>query len=102
MAPPSPALGMPRGQAGGLIEDIAFERAIEGTEQEVLDREGNVIATRLVHDNRLLKYLLSHLKPERYGTGHAPAAAVPGEAAPPMAPCRISSGSSAGPGPTPS
>jgi hypothetical protein len=56
-----------RHHAGGLIEDIAFERAIEGTEQEVLDREGNVIATRLVHDNRLLKYLLSHLKPERYG-----------------------------------
>jgi hypothetical protein len=58
-----------RHHAGGLIEDIAFERAIEGTEQEVLDGYGNVIATRLVHDNRLLKYLLSHLKPERYG-GH--------------------------------
>jgi len=73
-----------RHHAGGLIEDIAFERAIEGTEQEVLDREGRVIATRLVHDNRLLKYMLSHLKPERYGTDHAPAAAAaaPAEAAP--------------------
>lgn len=58
-----------RQHAAGLIEDIAFERAIEGTEQEVLDRNGNVVATRLVHDNRLLKYLLSHLKPERYGRG---------------------------------
>lgn len=58
-----------RQHAAGLIEDIAFERAIEGTEQEVLDRDGNVVATRLVHDNRLLKYLLSHLKPERYGRG---------------------------------
>ncbi|MBB5687512.1 hypothetical protein [Sphingobium boeckii] len=56
-----------RHHAGGLIEDIAFERAIEGTEIEVLDRFGNVMATRLVHDNRLLKYLLSHLRPERYG-----------------------------------
>jgi hypothetical protein len=72
-----------RHHAGGLIEDIAFERAIEGTEQEVLDREGNVIATRLVHDNRLLKYLLSHLKPDRYGAGPASAAGHQPEAAPP-------------------
>ena len=61
-----------RHHAGGLIEDIAFERAIEGTEQEVLDASGEVIATRLVHDNRLLKYLLSHLKPERYGGDRSP------------------------------
>ncbi len=70
-----------RGHAGGLIEDILFERAIEGTEQEVLNREGDVIATRLVHDNGLLKWLLSHLKPERYGGARppvqAPAAAEP-------------------------
>lgn len=68
-----------RQQAAGLIEDIAFERAIEGTEQEVLDRDGNVVATRLVHDNRLLKYLLSHLKPERYGRDRtaAPPASAP-------------------------
>lgn len=71
-----------RHHAGGLIEDIAFERAIEGTEQEVLDRDGNVIATRLVHDNRLLKYLLSHLKPERYGHDRAPGAGARGTAAP--------------------
>lgn len=63
-----------RQHAGGLIEDIAFERAIEGTEQEVIDRYGDVIATRLVHDNRLLKYLLSHLKPERYGGARSPGA----------------------------
>lgn len=56
-----------RHHAAGLIEDIAWERAIEGTEQEVLDRNGQVAGTRLVHDNRLLQYLLSHLKPERYG-----------------------------------
>jgi hypothetical protein len=58
-----------RHHAGGLIEDIAFERAIEGVEQDIHDRQGQVIATRIVHDNRLLKYLLSHLKPERYGGG---------------------------------
>ena len=27
-----------------------------------------MIGAKLVHDNRLLKYLLSHLKPERYGS----------------------------------
>lgn len=56
-----------RQQAGALIEDIAFERALEGVEQDVHDRDGNVVGTKLVIDNRLLKYLLSHLKPERYG-----------------------------------
>lgn len=71
-----------RHHAGGLIEDIAFERAIEGTEQEVLDANGDVVAVRLVHDNRLLKYLLSHLRPERYGSAWAQRAAP----APPVAP----------------
>ena len=74
------AWDMARHHAGGLIEDIVFERAIEGTEQEVLDREGNVIATRLVHDNRLLKWLLSRLKPETYGSAR-PSATGPQEAA---------------------
>lgn len=56
-----------RHHAGGLIEDIAFERAIEGVEQDVYNGCGEVVAARLVYDNRLLRYLLSHLKPERYG-----------------------------------
>ena len=56
-----------RHHAGGLIEDIAFERAIEGVEHEVYNDAGEVIGARLVHDNRLLRYLLSHLKPDRYG-----------------------------------
>ncbi len=60
-----------RHHAGGLIEDIAFERAIEGVEQDVYDGNGEVVAARLVHDNRLLKYLLSHLKPDRYGARSA-------------------------------
>lgn len=68
-----------RHHAGALIEDIAFERAIEGVEHEVYNDAGEVTATRLVYDNRLLKYLLSHLKPERYGgvraSGDSPSAA---------------------------
>lgn len=57
-----------RCHAAGLIEDIAFERAIQGVEQEVYNDAGEVVSARLVHDNRLLKWLLSHLNPERYRT----------------------------------
>ncbi|HEX8556356.1 MAG TPA: hypothetical protein VF695_16765 [Sphingomonas sp.] len=69
-----------RRHAGGLIEDIAFERAIQGVEHEVYNDRGEVVGARLVHDNRLLKYLLSHLKPETYGnraTADPPAPAAP-------------------------
>ncbi|MEO5493129.1 MAG: hypothetical protein ABIR08_03785 [Sphingomonas sp.] len=71
-----------RHHAGGLIEDIAFDRAIEGVEQEVYNGEGEVTATRLVYDSRLLKYLLSHLKPERYGDAHTGGAVVDATPAP--------------------
>ena len=66
-----------RHHAGGLIEDIAFERAIEGVEQEVYDRHGEVVATKLIYDNRLLLRLLRHLKPERYGATATAAPAPP-------------------------
>lgn len=47
----------------------------------MLNRDGEVIATRLVHDNGLLKWLLSHLKPERYGSNRS-SEAPPGQAEP--------------------
>ena len=56
-----------RHHAGGTLEDIAFERAIEGQEQNVFNEYGEVIATKHVHNDRLLMFLLRHLKPERYG-----------------------------------
>lgn len=52
--------------AGALIEDIAFERAIEGVEVEVYTRDGEVAGTRTVYSDRLLTFLLRHLKPEIY------------------------------------
>lgn len=64
--------------AGALLEDIAFERAIEGTEQPVHDEYGSVICTKRVYNNRLLTFLLGALKPERYARSVAsplPAAA---------------------------
>lgn len=72
-----------RQHAGGLIEDIAFERAIQGVEHEVYNDCGEVVGARLVHDNRLLKYLLSHLKPERYGNARGTGDVQPVRAAPP-------------------
>lgn len=56
-----------RQHAGSVLEDIAFERAIEGTEHNVFDEYGNVICTKMVYNDRLLRFLLSNLKPERYG-----------------------------------
>jgi hypothetical protein len=61
--------------AGALLEDIAFDRAIEGREENIFNECGEVIATKHVPDNRMLTFLLKHLLPDRYG--HA-AAAVAG------------------------
>lgn len=56
-----------RHHAGSYLEDIAFERAIEGVEQNVYNEYGDVVATKRVYNDRLLTFLLRHLKPERYG-----------------------------------
>lgn len=52
--------------AGALIEDIAFERAIEGVEVESYDGNGELAGTRTVYNDRLLTFLLRHLRPEVY------------------------------------
>lgn len=69
-----------RGHAGGFLEDVAFERATEGVEQNVFNEYGEVVCTKRVPDNRLLMFLLRHLKPERYGKD------ATAQAAPPPAP----------------
>ena len=53
--------------AGAALEDIAFERAIEGVAHNVYNENGDVVATKHVVNDRMLTFLLSHLKPERYG-----------------------------------
>jgi hypothetical protein len=55
-----------RHHAGSCLEDLAFERAIEGTAHNVYDERGDVVCTKRVYNDRLLTFLLSHLKPERY------------------------------------
>ena len=56
-----------RHHAGGLVEDVAFERAFEGVEHNVYDEHGDVIATKRAYNDRLLMFLLRHLRPDRYG-----------------------------------
>jgi hypothetical protein len=68
--------------AGAALEDIAFERAIEGVEHNVYNEYGEVVATKHVVNDRLLTFLLSHLKPERYGK-NARTLAEPADASPP-------------------
>lgn len=55
-----------RERAGTLIEDIAFERAIEGVEEDKYTARGELADSKRVYNDRLLTFLLSHLKPERY------------------------------------
>jgi hypothetical protein len=56
-----------RHHAGSFLEDVAFERAIEGVEHNVYDEYGEVVCTKRVYNDRLLMWLLSRLKPDRYG-----------------------------------
>jgi hypothetical protein len=75
-----------RHHSGSVLEDIAFERAIEGVEHNVYDETGEVVCTKRVYNDRLLTFLLGALKPERYGraaNSNAQPAAAPAEAAPP-------------------
>lgn len=55
-----------RHHAGAFLEDVAFERAIEGQEKPVFNEYGEVIATKRIPNDRMLMFLLRHLKPERY------------------------------------
>jgi hypothetical protein len=65
-----------RHHAGAFLEDVAFDRAIAGVAHDVFNEYGEAIATRRVVNDRLLMFLLRHLKPERYGQ-HALARPAP-------------------------
>jgi hypothetical protein len=67
-----------RHHAGSVLEDIAFERAIEGVEHNIYDEYGEVVCTKRVYNDRLLTFLLGALKPERYGRHAQQLSAQPG------------------------
>ena len=57
-------------EASKRLADIAFERAINGVDEPVLDKQGNCIYLRTRHNDRLLMFLLRAHQPERYRNAH--------------------------------
>jgi len=68
-------------EASKRLVDIAFDRAINGTEEPVLDKHGNCIHIRQRTNDRLLMFLLRAHHPERYRHHNAPPPTPP-QAAP--------------------
>lgn len=57
------------GQASRLLADVAFDRAINGVEQHVIDKDGHHIYTHMKTNDRLLMFLLRAHQPQIYGRG---------------------------------
>lgn len=68
-------------EASQRLVDVAFERAIEGVAEPVLDKDGQCIAVRRRVNDRLLMFLLRAHQPERYRHANQDVR-QPGEAAP--------------------
>ncbi|MBB4838061.1 hypothetical protein HNP52_001112 [Sphingomonas kyeonggiensis] len=72
--------------AANHLADLAFDRAIHGSDEPVFDKEGRRVGRRMRINDRLLMFLLRAHLPERYAHAHRdtlPAGAVP--YVPPMA-----------------
>jgi hypothetical protein len=74
-----------RRHSGAALEDIAFERAIEGQERNIDNEYGEIVCTKRVVNDRMLTFLLSHLMPERYGKAARAAAELTDTPPPPVA-----------------
>lgn len=53
-------------QASQRLVDVAFDRAINGVDEPVFDREGRRIGARMRYNDRLVMFLLRAHRPERY------------------------------------
>lgn len=47
------------------LHDLAMDRVVEGVDDPVLDGDGRCVYVRTVYDNRLLMFMLNHLRPDR-------------------------------------
>ena len=54
-------------QAVGMLVDVAFDRAINGTVEPVLDADGRRVGSRHRPGDRMLMFLLAAHYPDRYG-----------------------------------
>jgi hypothetical protein len=59
-------------EASKRLVDVAFERAINGTHEPIIDSNGNLRGARVRHNDRLLMFLLRAHAPATYarGPGH--------------------------------
>lgn len=71
-------------QAALALIDAAFERAFNGSEEPVFNRDGQRVGRRMRHSDAMLMFLLRKHFPERYGDLHRDRA--PGSAAPASTP----------------
>jgi hypothetical protein len=76
-------------QQGALkLADVAFERALNGTEEPVYNRDGMMFGTRTRYSERLMMFLMRAHLPERYAHAHRaerPEGAPPAPQTAPMA-----------------
>lgn len=73
------------GEASKRLVDVAFDCAINGTEDPVLDKHGQNVGMRRRYSDRLLMFLLRAHHPERFGQVRENAARVQPPASPPIA-----------------
>jgi hypothetical protein len=71
--------------AARKLVDLAFDRAIHGTDEPVFDRDGHRVGRRMRQNDRLLMFLLRAYLPERFRHAHRDAR-LPDEPLPPPAP----------------
>ena len=57
-------------QASRKLVDLAFDRAIHGSDEPVFDREGHRVGRRMRQNDRLLMFLLRAYMPERFRHAH--------------------------------
>ena len=56
--------------AGRMLVDIAFERAINGSEEPIFDRDGTRVGRRMRHNDRLMMFLMRAYMPDRFRHAH--------------------------------
>lgn len=69
-------------QAALRLVDLAFDRAINGSDEPVFNRDGRRVGRRLKPSDRMLMFLMRAHMPERYRHAHQ-SVRMPGEAPPP-------------------
>lgn len=62
--------------SSGRLIDIAFDRAINGVEDVIIDKEGNHVYTKRKYNDRLLMFLIRAHSPQLYGNAHRNGRAV--------------------------